>query len=127
MRSIKVQILNNQVVLADQCHVAESFLRRLVGLLGRERLAPGEGMLLRECNSVHMWFMRFPIDVVFLRSEKRAGRANEEVWIVSSIRERLMPWRLMPVMDAQASHALELPAGTARAKGLTAGDQLCSS
>jgi uncharacterized protein len=82
------------------------------GLLGRDGLDPDSGMLLDSAPSVHMFFMRFPIDVVFLDSE----------WKVVAIKHRLRPWRVAGARGAVA--ALELAAGAAAASGLRKGDVL---
>ncbi len=96
-------------LVCDRCQVAESTVARMRGLLGREGLAPGEGMLIHPAPSVMTFFMRFPIDVVFLDREKTI------VKVVSS----LPPWRLASARRAVA--ALELAAGVAEAAGLTVG------
>jgi uncharacterized protein len=99
-------------VVCERCEIPESSFGRARGLLGRERLAPGEGMLIDRAGSVHMFFMRFPIDVVFLDRD----------WRVVGIRHRLRPWRLAGAKRAVA--ALELPAGAAAEAGLEEGDVL---
>jgi len=73
--------------------------QRMRGLLGRDRLEPGEGLLIERCSSIHTCFMRFPIDVVYLD----AG------WRVKKKVAHLVPWRLSACLGA--SHTLELPAG----------------
>lgn len=83
-------------------------------------------MLFPRCNDIHMWFMRIPIDVVFIR-RARADAAGKTVWQVSSTREHLKPWRLLPVHDFKASETLELPSGTVSRLGISEGDQLCIS
>lgn len=101
------------VVLAERAGLAVGFWDRLVGLLGRTALADGAGLWLQPCNSVHMWFMRFPIDVVFASAEGRV------VAIVPTLR----PWSMTrPYFGATA--ALELPAGVIARTGTTLGDQL---
>jgi uncharacterized membrane protein (UPF0127 family) len=82
------------------------------GLLGRDGLEPGSGMLIDRAPSVHMFFMRFPIDVVFLDRDRK----------VLSVRHELRPWRVAGARGAVA--ALELPAGAAAAVGLAEGDVL---
>jgi hypothetical protein len=93
--------------------LADTAATRRTGLLGRDALAPGTGLLLRPCASIHTWFMRFPIDVVFL------GRAGE----ILKIGHQLVPFRLAwggwHVRDT-----LELPAGAASRAGLQVGDRL---
>ncbi len=99
-------------IIADRVEVASSLWSRFWGLMGRRKLAPGHGLLIMPCSSIHMFFMRFPIDVVFL------DRANVAVKVVHSIK----PWRM--AMGGGGKNALELPAGTAAAAGVLEGDQL---
>ena len=82
------------------------------GLLGRDGLEPGEGLLLRPASSVHTWFMRFPIDVVFLTRDL----------VVVGIADGLEPWRAAGRRGARA--VLELPAGECDRLGATVGDAL---
>ncbi|MGE0615812.1 MAG: DUF192 domain-containing protein [Bacteriovoracia bacterium] len=117
-RRVTIQTLKNKAVLAEKCIVAERFLERLVGLIGRATLNAGEGMFFPRCNNIHMWFMRMPIDVVFIR---RAG----DRWEVSSVRENVRPWKLLPVADFRATETLELPLGTIQRCGVSAGDEVC--
>jgi uncharacterized membrane protein (UPF0127 family) len=105
--------------------VANRFFARLKGLIGTSRLEPGEGLLLSPCNDIHMWFMRIPIDVVFVRP--LAGDPEGATHEVCSVREDLPPWRPLPVRDGRARETLELPAGTIRRCGIAAGDRLCIS
>jgi uncharacterized membrane protein (UPF0127 family) len=99
-------------VLCERCEVADRPLARMRGLLGRSGLEPGSGMLLTPEPSVHMLFMRFPIDVVFLDREHK----------VVGVRHELRPWRAAGARGAYAS--LELPAGAAAAVGVEEGDVL---
>ena len=100
------------VVLCERCEIPESALGRMRGLLGREGLEPGAGMIIDRAGSVHMFFMRFPIDVVFLDRNRKVVR------IVSGLR----PWRVAGARKAVA--ALELPVGAAGEAGLEEGDVL---
>jgi uncharacterized protein len=82
------------------------------GLLGRRGLDSGEGLLLRPAASVHTFFMRFPIDVVFL------GRDGE----VLKVAAHVAPWRTAAARGAKA--VVELAAGEAERRGVRAGDRL---
>ena len=99
-------------VVCERCEIPESAFGRARGLLGRAGLEPGEGMLIDRAGSVHMLFMRFPIDVVFLSRDRT----------VVGIKHRLEPWRVAGARRAVA--ALELPAGTAAEAGVERGDRL---
>ncbi len=92
--------------------MADTFATRLRGLLGRDELPAGSGLLLRPAGSVHTCFMRRPIDVVLLDAELRVVRT------VSALR----PWRATGARGARA--VLELAAGQAAERGVRAGDML---
>ena len=95
-----------------RCGVAANPFTRMKGLLGRRELPAGEGLLIRPTFSVHTWFMRFPIDVVFLDKDLRVLRVVEDMG----------PWRMASRRGARA--VLELASGEAAARGLEEGAQL---
>ena len=99
-------------VVCERCEVPKSSFARARGLLGRTGLERGSGMLIDAAPSVHMFFMRFPIDVVFLDRD----------WKVVRVVHGLRPWRVAGARRAVA--ALELPAGTAAEAGIEEGDVL---
>jgi uncharacterized membrane protein (UPF0127 family) len=93
--------------------VANTAWTRLRGLLGRSTLADDQGVLLMPCTSVHMMFMRFAVDVVYLDDELR----------IVKIVPQLRPWRFS-AGGGGACHALELAAGAAERLALRVGDAL---
>lgn len=99
-------------VVCERCTIADSPLPRMRGLLGRRGLPSREGVLLRPAGSVHTFFMRFPIDVVFLDREGRVLRVAEAV----------PPWRTAAARGARS--VLELRAGECERRGVEAGDVL---
>jgi uncharacterized protein len=99
-------------VLCERCTVADRPHTRLRGLLGRPGLLPGEGLLLRPSPSIHTWFMRFPIDAVFVDADGTVVRIAGD----------LRPWRAAGRRGARA--VLELPAGECERHGLKPGDRL---
>ena len=99
-------------IVCERCEIPESSFGRARGLLGRRGLEPGGGMLIDRAGSVHMFFMRFAIDVVFLARDRT----------VVGVRHRLTPWRVAGARHAVAS--LELPAGRAAEVGIEKGDSL---
>jgi uncharacterized protein len=99
-------------VVCERCETPESAFGRARGLLGRDGLEPGGGMLIDRAGSVHMFFMRFPIDVVFLAKDRT----------VVGVRHSLAPWRVAAARHAVC--ALELPAGRAAETGVEKGDRL---
>ena len=100
-------------VLAENAEITGNPLKRMKGLIGRKFLEKGSGLLIKHCNSIHMFFMSFPIDVVF------ASAQNQVVGLKESIR----PWRMSAVYFS-ASFVIELPAGTIRETHTAVGDFL---
>ena len=103
---------DTDAVICETCVVAETPMRRMRGLLGRASLTAGEGLLLRPAPMIHTWFMRFPIDAVFLDRELT----------VMDVAEELRPWRAAGRRGARA--VLELPAGEAARRGLLPGARM---
>jgi len=98
--------------VVERCEVARSLGARTKGLLGSESLDPGEGLLIERTNSIHMWFMRFPIDVVFLGEDMT----------VRKIVPDLKPFRIAFAPGAKS--VVELPAGAAARAGIEVGSRL---
>jgi uncharacterized protein len=110
-----MQIVNatKNTVLADKAELADTPISRLVGLLSRSSLSPGEALVFIPGNSIHTFFMRFTIDVIFLDRHNRVIRAIS----------RLRPWRMTAVYFSSRS-CIELPAGTIESTGTSPGDSL---
>lgn len=100
-------------LLAGRTLEARSTWARLRGLLGRAELPRGEALLLAPCNSIHTFFMKFPIDVLFLDREGRIVRAIP----------RLAPWRATRVY-LRADRVLELYVGAIEESGSREGDRV---
>jgi hypothetical protein len=109
----RVTNLSRNTLLADAALEADTFWTRFKGLMGRATLPAGEGLRIRPCNSIHTFFMKIPIDVIFLDQ----GDAVVEVL------HAIAPWRVSRVYFG-AKAVLELPAGTALASKTQAGDRL---
>jgi uncharacterized membrane protein (UPF0127 family) len=97
-------------VVAEHVEAAESIGSRFMGLMFRADLPEGHGLVLRPCSSIHMFFMRFPLDAVFVDKEGRVVR----------IYASLKPWR-MTLTVRKAKACIELPAGTMAKAGVTEG------
>jgi uncharacterized membrane protein (UPF0127 family) len=108
-------VRDDGAVVCERCTVAATPLRRMKGLLGRSELPPGEGLLLRPASSIHMFFMRFPIDAVFLDKEL----------IVRKVARDVKPWRVVFARGARS--VLELAAGEAERRELGDGQRLSLS
>jgi uncharacterized membrane protein (UPF0127 family) len=98
--------------VCERCIVADRMLPRMKGLLGRRELPPGEGILIKPAPSIHTFFMRFPIDVVFL------SRTGEVLKVSSNVK----PWRTRSCRRAHA--VLELAVGEAERREIARGQRL---
>jgi len=105
-------VRDDGTVVCPHCIVATTPLRRMKGLLGRKELPAGEGLFLRPASSIHMLFMRFPIDAVFLDREQ----------VVRKVVPDLRPWRLASAGGSKS--VVELAAGEAERYGIAPGQRL---
>jgi uncharacterized membrane protein (UPF0127 family) len=100
-------------LVAERASVAGSLRSRTVGLLGTASLPRGGGLWIEGAPSIHMFFMKYPIDAVFVDGEGR----------VTTVVENLKPWRVV-WWARGAKDCLELPAGTVARTGIQVGDVL---
>jgi len=98
--------------LATRLTLADTPQTRDRGLLGRDGLAPGEGLWIIPCQAIHMFFMRFSIDLIYIDRQKR----------VRKVKSNIAPWRISACFTAHS--VLELPVGIVRETGTRRGDLL---
>src|SRR6185369_14006366 len=101
-----------KTVLATAADMADTSAKRRTGLLKHTRLEPGDGLWIVPCESVHTFFMKFAIDLVYLDKKNK----------VKKVRHAVPAWRLSACLTAHS--ILELPAGTAEKSGTLPGDEL---
>ncbi len=111
--------LDRGTVLAGELETAGSLLAKFLGLMGRPALPAGTGLWLPASNGIHMMFMRFPIDAVFVGRPAADGARP-----VRSVHRRLRAWTGLVPLVWGADGVLELPAGTIDATGTAVGDRL---
>jgi uncharacterized membrane protein (UPF0127 family) len=105
--------------LAGRLEVADSLWAKFKGLMGRQALDPGDGLWLTDSNGIHMMFMRFPIDAVFVgRPDPAQGDARP----VLSVHPGLRAWTGLVPLVRGAKGVLELPIGTIERSGTAVGD-----
>jgi uncharacterized protein len=111
MPVVTVRNQTQQCDLGDSIAVATSFWQRGKGLMFASGLGQGEGMIIDPCTSIHTFWMRFPIDVLYMDRNHCVIRTDES----------MKPWRIGPVFTG-SKWVIELPAGTISATGTQAGD-----
>jgi len=101
------------IVLAEEAVLADRLFLRMKGLLDKKDLKRGEALIIKPCDSIHTFFMRFAIDVIFLDREQRVDLAIN----------CLKPWRLSPLCW-KAKFAIELPSGVIQDSRTEKGDEI---
>lgn len=111
-----VRIINerDQTLVGSRVRVAATFWQRFRGLMLATEPAEGEGLLLSPCNSIHMMFMLYPIDAVFLDAGNK----------IRAVYEKLSPWVGFSRWHTDVSSVLELKSGTIQKTGVRVDDTL---
>jgi len=109
----KTTLKRENKILIPTCWVAKDFYSRLRGLMGKKNLPADEAILFPKCNSIHTFFMRFPIDVVLVSKEGR----------VVDIVEGMKGWRFLTPRKG-VKHVIEMKAERCRELGISKGNQL---
>ncbi len=108
---MKVYNSTQNNLIADDIKVADNFITRTFGLIPKESLNEGEGLLIKPCCSIHTFFMKFAIDVLFV------NKKNEIV----ALYENVKPWRILPIHTA-SHYVIELSAGRISNKNIQKSD-----
>ena len=114
-----VRNVDHGTVLAERLETAGSLWGKFMGLMGRPSLPAGDGLWLPASNGIHMMFMRFPIDAVFVSKPEADG-----VRRVKSVHRGLRAWTGVVWLVPGADGVLELPVGVIDATGTAVGDRL---
>jgi len=99
--NLKIRHVKSEILLGREIKEAKSFRDRLVGLMFKNKMKEFDGLMITPCKSIHTFFMKFNIDVVFL---------DKKFLIVKILRD-MKPWRVSGFY-MNALHTLELPSGT---------------
>lgn len=113
MQIVQVVNVSKGTMVAQQAGLAISLRQRIKGLLGRSSLSANEALVLRPCASIHTFFMRFPIDVLFL---------DKNMQVIRLI-QNLPPYRLSPTVWG-SQMVVELPTGKISQTDTQIGDKL---
>ena len=112
-RTISVDNLSSSAVIVDKGRIADNFFTRLRGLIGVSEFAPGDGLWIKPCSSIHCMFMSIPIDVLYLDKGQRVVGMDRNV----------RPWR-MGHFYRKVHSVVELPVGALDQSAVEIGDQL---
>jgi len=110
---VRIENTTRGTVVADRAVLASSPPKRLVGLLNRKHLEPGEGLALVPGGAIHMFFMRMSIDVIFADKEGNVLKTAINV----------KPWRMV-MAPRHTRYTIELPVGAIESSGTQPGDRL---
>lgn len=110
---MKIINLTKDTLVADEVTIADNFLSRTKGLLGKNALKENEALVIKPCNAIHTFFMRFSIDAVFLDKQNK----------VVAIKENLRPFKITPIYP-KAFLVIELPIGKISNSSIQPNDQI---
>ena len=105
--------ISQQRIIAPQLQVAENFVDRLLGMMGKKAFPEGYALWIKKCNSVQTTFMHMPIDVIFL---DRSQKVQKLIW-------NMKPWRFSPFVWS-ADSVVEIPPGRIEKDSIKLGDIL---
>ena len=110
---MKVLNISKNTILGDKIDLANTFIKRFLGLMPRKFLNHGEGLIINPCSSIHMFFMKFAIDVLFV------DKNNKIIYIEKCIK----PWKVSKTIW-KAKFVVELPDGTIENSKTEVGDNI---
>ncbi len=110
---LSIHNTSKNTIIAQSGAIADTFLSRMIGLLSRKSLSADEALVITRCNSIHMLFMRFSIDVIFIDKHD----------CVVGLVEHIKPFRLSPIFF-QSQYAIEVSEGVIRQTKTAIGDQI---
>jgi len=108
---MKVINKTRQTILAENAVIAKTPSKRMIGLLNRKSFEQGEALIIKPCNSIHTFFMRFPIDLAFIDANNR----------ITKTIHGMRPFRISGIY-LKAVFCLELPTGTLEKTSTQPGD-----
>ena len=100
-------------LIADEVKIADNFISRTIGLISKKEILEPEGLLIKPCCSIHTFFMKFDIDVLFV------NRKNE----IIALYENVKPWKILPI-HLTSQYVVELPTGIISSKQIFKGNIL---
>ncbi len=113
---MKVYNSSKNNLIADNVKSAENFFTRSIGLISKKSLSDSEALIIKPCCSIHTFFMRFKIDVLFVNKQNQ----------IVSLYENVKPWRILPI-HLGSFYVVELAAESISNKNIEKGDLITTS
>lgn len=110
---MKIYNSSKNNLIADDVKLANSFLLRTLGLIPKDSISLNEGLIIKPCCSIHTFFMKFNIDVLFVNQQNQ----------IIALYEKVKPYRVLPI-HPMASYVIELASGVISAQNIKKGDLL---
>jgi len=114
LKKVIIENITKENIIAENGNITTSFYDRFKGLLGRKEIKHDEALIIIPCNSIHMFFMKFPIDVIFIDKNDR----------VCEIIQNIEPWRVSKIIK-EAKYVIELKTGKIEKVNIEIGDLIC--
>jgi uncharacterized protein len=113
-RTVRIENRTRGSTIAENAKVARSMLARARGLMFVKDLPSGSGLVIDPCSSIHMFWMRIPLDVLYVDKHDHVVRVQRSI----------KPWRIGPLRTPGAKYVIELPVGAINRSNTEVGDQL---
>lgn len=103
----KCELYIDNILLSNEIDIADNFFTRFMGLMFKKELQKNNGLIISPCNSIHMFFMNFPLDILFVDKNN----------IICDYLEDIKPWKVSKIYF-NAEYTIELPSGTIKEKNI---------
>lgn len=113
MKKVKVRNVSKNCIIIENAEIADTFIARLCGLVGKENLEENTGLIIIPCNSIHMYGMKFEIDAIFVDKDN----------IICHIIHAMKKMKISPIVR-QAKYVIEVPSGTAKQLNIELNDRI---
>lgn len=110
---MKIYNSSKNNLIADDVKLANSFLLRTLGLIPKDSISLNEGLIIKPCCSIHTFFMKFNIDVLFVNQQNQ----------IIALYEKVKPYRVLPIHPT-SFYVIELASGIISAQNIKKGDLL---
>lgn len=111
MKKVILKNITKKNIIAENGNITSNFYDRFKGLLGKKEIKNDEALIIKPCNSIHMFFMKFSIDVIFIDKNDR----------VCEMIKNIKPWKVSKIIK-EAKYVIELKSGKIEEHNIEIGD-----